>query len=118
MSASCPSCMYIKSTLPILQNCGFRIIALDDYLTPCVRDLLWALHVTSFPAIQHDGLLRCGSDAVLWLTKENRMDCIDALGTTIAELQILLLLTKSNKNTNSISQDPGSLLLSLRNKTN
>ena len=118
VSASCPSCVSVKCALPTLQTRGFRIIALDQPMSSCVRDLLWALQVTSLPAIQHDGVLRCGNDAVLWLACELPGDCdmasVNTLGTTISELETLHLLTQSDRNTNYVSQDPNKLLSILR----
>ena len=118
VSVSCPSCSYVKFALPTLQTRGFRIIALDEPISPSVSDLVWALQVTSLPAIQHDGVLRCGNDAVLWLINENLVDhvdtCVDKLGTTISELKTLQLLTHNKKNTNYISQDTNTLLQLIR----
>lgn len=116
VSASCPLCIHVKCALPTLQTRGFKIIALDEPMSPSVSDLAWALQVTSLPAIQHDGVLHCGNDALHWLINEHFVDNVDVNthGTTISELKTLQLLIHNKENTNAISQDSNKMLQLIR----
>ena len=66
VSALCPSFNAFKHILPILQSNGFYVVALEEPLTNCVRDLLFVLQVTSLPAVRDCGALYCGRDAFAW----------------------------------------------------
>jgi hypothetical protein len=66
VSALCPSFKAFKHILPILQSNGFYIVALEEPLTNCVRDLLFVLQVTSLPAVRDSAALYCGRDAFAW----------------------------------------------------
>jgi hypothetical protein len=95
VSAACPSCKRFFKVLPALHERGYRIIALDDKLTYCIRDLLCALQVTSLPAVVDDTRkVHCGQDAFVWGNSHAELsfehDDMTQRGTSIDELLTLL----------------------------
>lgn len=105
VSGFCPLCRTIMPIIPILQEKGYRVIALGekDQLTNTesrwiIHDLLSILNVESLPAIRDDyGVLRCGEEAIMWAGAQgfDVVPLADNKATRISDLPLLIYMKKN-----------------------